>query len=285
MIILYLLGIILASIPVILLFTIAPEYNRERITYFIVGFVGASFVGLLLLIINITEFFDKPDSAIARITHGALAAFLEEVIRYPSILLAQIIAFKYIYKEIIKYNSSIDTELSEIKKLEWLKIKDPHGMAIYFGVGWGMVETVYYYYIDTVKEMIRGEEWIFTDHLQAVSYRITAVMAHVALTYLAMIITVNRGFYRFSIFLHMGANVINIIFEYMTPSFEAQMLFVIFSRFALVVIIFYLLTPKARYLTPALLLLILTLMFLLFILLGTLIYLIALLLGTNLFTI
>lgn len=276
MVILYILGLVIVSFPIALALLIGPKPNKERLIYMVTGFIVASFVGFILVLINLKTKFSNPESTIAVVSTYALAGFAEEVFRYPAILLAIFLGKRYTpIREVI---------IDQDEKLNWLKIKDPHGIGIYFGVGWGYFETIVYYFYPVFQDFITGQEWIMVEHLQPVAYRVTAVMAHVALTYLAMIITINRSFYRFTILLHVGVNTINNLFDVIAPSVPAKIMFVIFSRFALTVIVYYLLRPKARFLSPAVLLLIEVLLFLLFIILGSLVFLISMLLGADIFT-
>ncbi|MCE7737548.1 MAG: hypothetical protein GPJ54_21845, partial [Candidatus Heimdallarchaeota archaeon] len=256
---------------IILVYTIGPDISKKRVIYMIIGIISAVMVGSLVIFIDIRSKFSDPNLLIADISLGTLTGFLEELFRYPFLIFAQAIALrlgkqKDGYKEL---------------KLKWTKVDDPHGIAIYFGVGWGMFETILYYIKPSYDSYINGEEWIFVDEIQPLSFRITGVMAHVALTYLALIITVNRSFYRFSITVHIGVNIANVIFTHIAANFIADVLFLLFSRFSLVVIVYYMLRPKVRYLTPALLLLFSVGLFLFFVLIGSLFYLISILIQTK----
>lgn len=270
---LYLVGLIIAFIPVILVYTIGPDISKKRIIYMIIGIISAILVGNLVILIGIRSNFSDPNSLIADISLGSLTGFLEELFRYPFLIFAQAIALR------LGKQKDGDEEL----KLKWTKVEDPHGIAIYFGVGWGMLETILYYVKPSYDSYINGEEWIFINEIQPLSFRITGVMAHVALTYLALIITVNRSFYRFSITIHIGVNIANVISTHITAeqNFVAHVLFLLFSRFSLVVIVYYMLRPKVRYLTPALLLLFSVGLFLFFVLIGSLFYLISILIQTK----
>lgn len=268
---LYLVGLIISFIPVILVYTIGPDISKKRVIYMIIGIISAVLVGNLVILIGIRSNFSDPNSLIADISLGSLSGFLEELFRYPFLIIAQAIAHK------LGKQKDGDEEL----KLKWTKVDDPHGIAIYFGVGWGMFETILYYVKPSYDSYINGEEWIFINEIQPLSFRITGVMAHVALTYLALIITVNRSFYRFSITVHIGVNIANEIFSYLAPNFVANVLFLIFSRFSLLVVVYYMLRPRVRYLTPALLLLFSVGLFLLFVLIGSLFYLVSILIQTK----
>ena len=269
MLILYILGLIIVFVPVYLLVWIGPNPTRDRWLYFFIGLFFAAIAGLALYWINLDVRLnpENPQVLWARLSRASLAGFLEELIRYPALLIANHYGRRLISKSgevLLKVNSS---------QTVWTRIPDPHGLGMYFGVGWGLAETFGFYIYPKYLAYMDGVEWQISDHILPLIYRITAVMAHTALTYLAMIITINKGFYRLTMIVHIGSNVVNEIFAVLTTTESSSILVIIFTRFSIVVIAYFFLRPKVRYLSPALLLLIEIILFLLFILIGSFVYL------------
>ncbi len=268
--ILYLLSFVLVISPIYLALLLGPKVNKERSIYFLLGLAFRGLVALMQYIISIEQQFDNPESAIAFLSRVTLSGILEELIRYPAIIIAQYIGFRFLI-----WRSADNNEKS--LKLEWSNLKDPHGMGIYFGVGWGIAETIGFFIKPLYEAYQEGVAWDISDHIFAIIIYVTGVMAHVALTYLSMVISVNRGFYRFTIGLHVGVNFINAIFSedvgLVPPNNAANTLIVLFTRFSIVLCAYFLLRPRARYLSPAVLLFLQVMMFLGFLTIGTIIFL------------
>ncbi|MCY3410464.1 MAG: hypothetical protein INQ03_02400 [Candidatus Heimdallarchaeota archaeon] len=262
----FIVGIIVVSLPIFAVITLGPTVNKERLLYMMTGFASASFIGLLLSILNIKAFIDH--ALLQELAVHNASAITEELIRFPSLLIAEYLALKYVCRQ-------------EINTLP-TTFRDHHGLGLYFGVGYGYIETIVYYIYPNLKNIINGTEGDILAEIQPWLYRITAIGAHIALTYLAMAITQNRHFYKFTIGLHMSFNTANVLFLYITPNFQAEVLWVLFSRIALVIIVYFMLRPRMRYITPAILLLIEVVMFLFFVLIGTFLFLLSELIATNL---
>ena len=259
----YLISVVAVFIPLYLLVLLGPSPNKQRWIYLITGLFFASMIGMVLFLINLDDRLspNNPDVLWARTSRVSLAGLLEELTRYPALLIALKLGKKQV-------DNNSTTERG------WTKIVDPHGLGLYFGVGWGLAETFGFYLWPLLQDYQNGVEWEFINHIIPITYRITAVMAHTALTYLAMIITINRGFYKFTIILHMSTNIVNEVFSVLSSLDAATTLVVIFTRFSIVAIVYFFMRPRVRYITPALLFLIEVILFLFFILLGSIIYLI-----------
>ncbi|MHA2503924.1 MAG: hypothetical protein ACXAE3_13775 [Candidatus Kariarchaeaceae archaeon] len=273
------LGISIVCLPVVVLLLFGPEPNKRHLSYGIVGLVVAGIIGVILYFFAADARFNFPTPWHSRLARDVTAAVVEELVRYPGILFAEFFTLTYILKE--KSTPTVeDAEPSLMSRFitgEFTKITDPHGMGLYFGVGYGMGEAIVFYIVPTIIEIIQGEaEFNVGPEVLQIALRVTAVMAHVGLTYLAMAITTNRGYWRVTVLLHLSANTINRIFQEFAPNDASTIVFGMFTRFAIVVIAYYLLLPRIRYLSPAVLVLILVTLFLLAILLSTIL---ALLIG------
>ena len=269
MLILYILGLIIVFTPVYLLVWIGPNPTRDRWLYFFTGLFFAAIAGLALYWIDLDVRLnpENPQVLWARLSRVSLAGFLEELVRYPALLVANHYGRRLLNKSgevLLKKNTS---------QTAWTRIPDPHGLGMYFGVGWGLAETFGFYIYPKYLAYMNGVEWQLSNHILPIIYRITAVMAHTALTYLAMIITINKGFWRLTMIVHIGSNLVNEIFSVLTSIESASIVVIIFTRFSIVAIAYFFLRPRVRYLSPALLLLIEIILFLLFILIGSFIYL------------
>lgn len=269
MLIYYLISFIIVLLPLYLALLIGPKPNSARLIYMSTGLVFASLVGLFLYLTSIDEKFSNPDSLLASIIRVSLAGLSEELVRYPAIIIAQYLGKRYTGK-----NKKFEGEI----KFQWTDIGDPHGIGIYFGVGWGFAETIGFYIRPLYLDASNDIEWNFALHFVQILYRITAVMAHVALTYIALVITANRSFYRLTIGLHIGVNIVNEVFAVMSPHDDVLLdptviLVALFSRFSLVLFAYFILRPKVRYFSPAVIIFLQVVMFLGFVLIGTFIYL------------
>ncbi len=263
---LYLLGFIFSLIPFFLLLFIGPNPNKRNIIYITVGIIGYLFVGIILVIVNLDHRInpEAPWKLIPRLSRNIFAAIMEETFRYPFIL----IAYKFANK-ITKGGNNVSRE--------WTTFPDPNAFALYFGMGWGLPETFSLYIYPATLDYLSGKEWIIWQHILPIIYRITAVLAHIALTYIAMIITVNRGFWRITMLVHVLSNAINAIYFTLANSDESRAIVILFTRFSIYTVAYFIVRPKVRYISPAILFLIQVIIFLFFVLVATFIYLMSLL--------
>ena len=237
-----------------------------------------SIIGGLLYIIAIDERFPWQSSYQGRLARDVLAALTEELIRYPAIVVTQ---------NLVGRLNLHDTEILQLQPSHYVEgqfttILDPHGMGMFFGTAYGLGETVAFYVYPTVKELILGTaDFPVGQELTNLLFRITAVMAHITLTYLAMAITSQRGFWRVTIILHLLSNVSNRLFIESAANEYATIVFVVFTRFAIVLIGYFLLRPRVRYLSPAVLIFLLVTLFLLVVLISTFIALLVGLITAN----
>lgn len=267
-VLLNILGILLVLSPIILLLIIGPETSPRRLIYGITGLTTASIIGGILYSISLDTAIQWQSQWQGRLARELFAALVEEIIRYPGILIAQYLAIKFLTS-----NQSTDEEIvaeSRYVEGDFTTIIDPHGMGMFFGVGYGMGEAFAFYIIPTIMEIIHGDAtFIVAEESTRILLRVTAVMAHIALTYLAMAITSQRGFWRLTILLHMSSNGANRIFTELAPNLTSTIVFGVFTRFAIVFTVYFLLRPKIRYLSPAVLIFFLVVVFLLVILIST----------------
>lgn len=262
------------SSPIFIIFLFGPKADNCRLVYLFCGFGMRGVVAGLQYILMVEERLNEPlGEFFASVTSVSVAAILEELIRYPSIILAQYLGLRVLTsdKELTRDENIVD--------MDWMDRKDPHGMGLYFGLGWGFAETIGFYFSPAIQDFMNEVTWDASTHILAISVYVTGVMAHIALTYIAMVISVNRGFYRFTIGLHLGVNIVNEIFataneqSVLAANEQSNNLMVLFTRFSIVLCAYFLLRPRARYLSPAVLLFFQVLMFIGFVIIGTFIYL------------
>ncbi|MHA2404637.1 MAG: hypothetical protein ACXADH_16680, partial [Candidatus Kariarchaeaceae archaeon] len=270
----YTLGLLLVSSPIFIIFIFGPKANKSRLVYLCCGFGMRGFVAGLQYLLMVEERLSGPfGEFLANITSVSVAAILEEIIRYPSIILAQYLGLRFMTSDIEIMKSE------EIVDVDWMEREDPHGMGMYFGLGWGFAETIGFYFSPSIQDFMNEVNWEAGIHILAISVYVTGVMAHIALTYIAMVISVNRGFYRFTIGLHVVVNIVNETFtaaneqSVLSANEESNLLMVLFTRFSIVLCAYFLLRPRARYLSPAVLLFLQVLMFIGFVIIGTFIFL------------
>lgn len=262
-----LLGFLIVLTPVFLLFTIGPQVTKRRWIFAGTGITIVALIGIILYALSIDTLVGWPNAFTGRLMRDLTAAFTEELIRYPGLLLAQKLALRWVP----------DGDTETVLQLnpgyiqgEFTTIEDPHGMALFFGTFYGMGETVVFYMVPRVQDYIEGDLLFFwANEVIDWGLRITAVMAHIALTYLAMAITSQRGYWRTTILLHMAANAANRIFTELAANVFSDLVFTMYTRFAIVTVAYFLLRPRIRYMSPAVLVLVLVTLFLLIILIGT----------------
>lgn len=276
----YIIGILVSLLPIYLLLGLGPKRTVHRGIFFIIGLGTAALAGGILYLIAIDQRFPmyEPGDVIPNIARSGLAGIVEELIRYPGILVAQFAAIQYFSRK----GTTIEEELMETDMVINSKfvgenattIFDPHGMGAYFGVGYGLGETIVFYIWNRIV-LIREQYFEFDPmvEIQDITFRVTAVMAHTALTYLAMAITTKKSYWRVTISLHVGVNVLNKIYEILAPNPASNIVMVIFTRFSLVVIAYFFLRPRVRYQSPMVLFLLLVVLMLAVILLSTFLFL------------
>jgi hypothetical protein len=272
----YIIGILVSLLPIYLLLGLGPKRTRHRGIFFIIGLGTAALAGGILYLISIDERFPmyNPSDLIPNIARVGLAGIVEELLRYPGILIAQIAAIRYferkgttVEEELINSDVVVD---SRFVGEGATSIFDPHGMGAYFGVGYGLGETIVFYIWNRIV-LIREEiyDFVLIVEVQDIVFRITAVMAHTALTYLALAITSKKSYWRVTISLHVSVNIINKIFEELAPNYAARLVMVMFTRFSLVLITYFFLRPRVRYQSPMVLFFLLVILMLSVILLST----------------
>ena len=272
--------------PVILLLTIGPKVTEKRILYFLFGGISAAFTGGLLFLIGINTRFPNLSEIVVKVIGVGFAGIVEEILRYPAILVTQLIIVKILANRVIDQsdNETITTERNITKFVDddFTKIKDPHGMGLFFGFGWGFYETIAFYIYPRILLIAQQiPDYELSLEITEIFFRITGIIAHTALTYLAMAITINKIFWRITILCHFAVNTINVFFDILTPNTAADTVVASFTRFSLVLITYFLLRPRIRYQSPALLLYLLVALFLLVILVSTIIVLLVIMLTNN----